>query len=63
MAKKVRTYRIRIIIEVPDNISYQDLREWAEFKTHYRGGINPENPLYKSGQDLDPIQFSMGAMD
>ena len=48
-------YQVEFVIEVPDNVSYDDLLEWVKFKLHASGQIMNDNPLYD--KEIEPLSF------
>ena len=51
----MKTYTITLSFEVPNTIPKKDVKEWAQYQTHYRNNMSDENPL--AGKDLEPYYF------
>jgi len=50
-------YKIRITVELPDDIPRDKIIEWANYVTGYRPFLPDDNPLM--GTDLEAISCSL----
>lgn len=47
-------YKIEIVVQVPDETTHNQVKEWAEFCTGYTGALSNSNPIYElRGTDID----------
>jgi len=56
-------YQVQFEIRVPDQVSEQDVSDWASFMTGYTGALSGDNPL--NDVSFDPIfgTFKIEAVD
>ena len=54
---KEAEFTIRFTVKLPDNVSRQQIEEWAKFKTGYNNFLHRDNPL--GDKDLEAISCSL----
>ena len=49
--------KVELEIEVPDNISFEDVEEFLQFELHYNGQCSGDNPMFD--EDYSVEEFYM----
>lgn len=45
--------KVKLGIEVPDGISFEDIEEFLRFEFHYSGNCNGNNPMFEEDYDVE----------